>query len=89
MAFWDVVRREHVLRAITEYDRLGQDAFLEQNGFGQARAYVLWYSGKPYDSKAILGVAYRYATGVALGAHDFNGGKHGAAAVLRAHGLSG
>jgi len=77
------VRPEHVLRAVAEYDQLGQDEFLEQNGFGRARAYVLWYGGKPYDSKAILGVAFRFATGNALGAHDFNGGKHGAAAVLR------
>jgi hypothetical protein len=83
VAFWDVVRREHVLRAIAEYDRLGQDEFLEQNGFGRARAYLLWYGGRSYDSKAILGVAYRYATGIALGAQDFNGGKSGAAAVLR------
>jgi hypothetical protein len=83
VAFWGVVRREHVLRAIGEYDRLGQDEFLERNGFGRARVYLLWYDGRPYDSKAILGVAYRYATGIALGAHDFNGGKYGAAAVLR------
>jgi len=83
MAFWDVVRREHVLCAIAEYDRLGQEEFLQQHGFGRARAYLLWYDGRSYDSKAILGVAYRYATGIAIGAHDFNGGKFGAAAALR------
>ncbi len=38
-ALKDVVRREHVLRAIAEYDRVGQHEFLEQNGFGRARAY--------------------------------------------------
>jgi hypothetical protein len=87
VAFWDVVKGEHVLRAIAEYDRLGQDAFLDQNGFGRARKYALWHNGRPYDSKAILGVAYRYATGVPLGAHDFNGGMYGAAAVLRSIGF--
>jgi hypothetical protein len=40
-----------------------------------------------YDSKAILGVAYEYATGRRLGAHDFNGGMYGAAAVLRTLGF--
>jgi hypothetical protein len=35
-----------------------------------------------YDSKAILGAAYGYATGAPLGPHDFSGGVHGAARVL-------
>lgn len=68
MAFWDAVGREHVLRAIDEYDRLGQDEFLKRHGFGRAHTYLLWYGGRSYDSKAILGVAYLYATGIALGA---------------------
>jgi hypothetical protein len=50
---------------------------LRRYGFGRARAYLLLYGGRPYDSKAILGVAYLYAIGIALGAHDFNGGKFG------------
>lgn len=70
------------LRAIDDYDRVGQDQFLEQNGFGRPCQSAL-ARGRPYDSKAILGEAYRHATGMALKARDFSGGKHGAAAVPR------
>ncbi len=31
--------------------------------FGGEKAYVLSYGGRGYDSKAILGVAYRFARG--------------------------
>lgn len=78
MAFWDVVAEHHVRQAVAEYDRLGQDEFLAHYGFGQATAYLLIVDGKAYDSKAILGVAYRLATGKPMGPHDFSGGVHGA-----------
>ena len=83
MAFWDVVAEHHVRQAVAEYDRLGQDEFLAHYGFGRATAYLLIVDGKAYDSKAILGVAYRLATGKPMGPHDFSGGVHGAAGVLR------
>ena len=81
--FWSRVARPDVVRAIEEYDRLGQDEFLAEHGFGRATAYLLFYRGRSYDSKAILGVAYKVATGVPIGAHDFSGGVYGAARVLR------
>ena len=87
MAFWDPVTRADVVRAIEEYDRLGPERFFAEYGFGPARAYVLRYGGRGYDSKAILGVAYRFATGQRLGPGDFEGGKHGAVAVLRGLGF--
>ena len=83
MAFWDVVAEHHVRQAVAEYDRLGQVEFLAHYGFGRATAYLLIVDGKAYDSKAILGVAYRLATGKPMGPHDFSGGVHGAAGVLR------
>jgi predicted HAD superfamily Cof-like phosphohydrolase len=83
MAFWDIVAEHHVRQAVAEYDRLGQDEFLAQYGFGRATAYLLIVDGKAYDSKAILGVAYRLATGKPMGPHDFSGGVQGAAGVLR------
>jgi predicted HAD superfamily Cof-like phosphohydrolase len=83
MAFWDVVAEHHVRQAVAEYDRLGQDEFLAHYGFGRATAYLLIVDGKTYDSKAILGVAYRLATGEPMGPHDFSGGVQGAAGVLR------
>ena len=81
--FWSHVARADVVRAIEEYDRLGQDEFLAEHGFGRATAYLLIYHERSYDSKAILGVAYKFATGVRIGAHDFSGGVYGAARVLR------
>ena len=87
MAFWDPVERHHVLQAVAEYDGLGQDEFLARHGFGRARAYLLIIDGKTYDSKAVLGVAFGYATGRPLSSKDFSGGVHGAAGVLRALGF--
>jgi hypothetical protein len=81
--FWSRVARADVVRAIEEYDRLGQERFLSEHGFGRATAYLLIYRERSYDSKAILGVAYKFATGVRIGAHEFNGGVYGAAGVLR------
>ena len=87
MAFWDAVQPHHVRQAAAEYDELGQDEFLVRYGFGRARTYLLIIDGKAYDSKAILGVAYRHATGQPLGSEDFSGGAAGAARVLRSLGF--
>jgi hypothetical protein len=83
MVAWDQVKHQHVIAAIGEYDRLGQEEFLEKYHFGRARQYVLQYSGRGYDSKAILGVAYGHATGRPLSAQEFSGGRFGAAKILR------
>jgi hypothetical protein len=82
-ASWARVARADVIRAMEEYDRLGQDRFLTEHGFGRATAYLLIYQQRSYDSKAILGVAHKFATGQPIGPHDFNGGTYGAAKVLR------
>jgi hypothetical protein len=87
VAKWDPVQPHHVRQAAAEYDQLGQDEFLARHGFGRAQAYLLILDDKNYDSKAILGVAYGYATGRPLGPHDFSGGVHGAAGVLSALGF--
>lgn len=68
--------RASVLRACEEYDRLGQHAFLETYGFGEATHYLLRVGDRLYYSKAIVGVAYSYEhpnEGV-LGCHEFSGG---------------
>jgi hypothetical protein len=74
---WDPVQPRHVRQAAAEYDRLGHDEFLARHGFGPATAYLLIIDEKRYDSKAILGAAYHYATGRPLGPHDFSGGVRG------------
>ena len=78
-----VITRGHVLAATAECDRLGTEQFLSQYGFGRAREYLLVLNDRDYDSKAIVGVAHRYAVGRALDAEEFSGGRSGAAKVLR------
>ncbi len=87
MVMFDAVTRDHVQQAIDECDELGADAFSRRYGFAKARHYVLWQDGRAYDSKAILGVAQRYATGTAARSSEFSDGKQGAALVLRELGL--
>jgi 5-methylcytosine-specific restriction enzyme A len=67
--------RHEILQAVAEYDRLGQDRFLEKYGFGMARSYRLVVDGKTYDSKAIVGAAHGFLPGEEpLAAADISGG---------------
>jgi hypothetical protein len=76
------VTRDDVVRAISEYDRLGPERFFSEHGFGPSRSYELVWDGRRYPHKAVLGTAYELATGERLGSADFEGGKSGAVAVL-------
>jgi hypothetical protein len=87
VATFSAVTRRHILQAIAEYDDRGAESFLGVYGFGRSMGYTLIYDGKTYDSKAILGVAHRYATGRLATSEEFSGGKVGAAAILRKHGF--
>lgn len=49
--------------AISEFNRLGREAFLRTYGFGTAKDYMLLVDGKEYDSKAIVAVAHKYLPG--------------------------
>jgi hypothetical protein len=71
-----------VLLAITEYDELGAESFLDTYGFQPDGTYLLVHEGRTYDSKAILGVAYGYATGTAATRDELSGGLEGAVKVL-------
>jgi 5-methylcytosine-specific restriction enzyme A len=74
VALRELSRRE-VLQAVAEYDRLGQNRFLEKYGFGEARSYRLVVDGKTYDSKAIVGAAHGFLPGQEpLAPADFSGG---------------
>lgn len=59
MALSDVTA-DGVERALSEFDRLGRDAFLAEHVFGKARSYFLIRGERRYDSKAIVGVAHGY-----------------------------
>ncbi|MFI1936474.1 HNH endonuclease [Streptomyces purpureus] len=81
------ITQASVLKAIAEYDELGQVGFLAKYGFGEARSYVVVHDGREYDSKAIAGVAHHWDQGRALRPDEFSGGKEHAAAWLKLAGF--
>ena len=74
MGLKDVTDRSAVLDAIDEFDDLGREIFLEKYGFRPSRSYVLEYTGRRYDSKAIVGAAHGYQHGRPLASDEFSGG---------------
>ena len=88
MVAWEPVGHEDVVRALTEYDRLGPDGFFSAHGFGPTTTYDLVWDGRRYPPKAILGTAYELATGQRLAPDDFEGGRSGAVKVLGALGFT-
>jgi 5-methylcytosine-specific restriction enzyme A len=83
------ITRGAVLRAVGEYDELGQDGFLARYGFDRARQYLLAHDGKRYDSKAIVGAAHGFLPGErALTAGEFSGGDATVGRLLRRLGFT-
>jgi hypothetical protein len=80
---WDRVTQAEVLRAIHEYDQLGPERFFSEHGFAPTTTYDLVWEERRYPPKAILGTAYKFATGQRLASGDFEGGKTGAVKVLK------
>ena len=76
------------MRAIGEFDRLGQDRFFAAHGFAPTTTYALVWEVRRYPPKAILGAADELATGERLASADFEGGKTGAVRVLEALGFA-
>jgi hypothetical protein len=79
---WDQVAHADVVRAIEEYDSLGAAQFFSKHGFAPTTTYELVWEQRTYPPKAILGTAYKLATGSRLASGDFEGGKSGAVKVL-------
>jgi hypothetical protein len=79
---WDAVKRDDVVRAIKEYDRLGPEQFFHTHGYAPTTTYDLVWEQRTYPPKAILGTAYEFASGHRLASGDFEGGKSGAVRVL-------
>jgi hypothetical protein len=75
------IRREDVMAAIAEFDRVGQSDFLKNYGHSEAKRFRLVHNGRFYDSKAIVGVAHGYATGEFWSKEKFSGGTGPGAAV--------
>lgn len=82
MVRWDKVTRDHVVRAMREYDTLGDRRFFAKHGFALTTTYDLLWEKRKYPPKAILGTAYEFATGHKLDSSDFEGGKSGAVRIL-------
>ena len=88
MVSWDKVTRDHVVRAMHEYDKLGDQQFFGKHGFAPTTTYDLVWEKRSYPPKAILGTAYEFATGRKLNSSDFEGGKSGAVKVLEELGFT-
>lgn len=73
--------------SLAEFHQLGREAFLKRYGFKPARDYFVVdpLTGDHCDSKAIVGAAFRYLSGVAtpLTAAEFSGGAVTVAARLQ------
>jgi hypothetical protein len=82
MVDWSRITRDHVVRAIHEYDKFGAEKFFAEHGFAPTTTYDLVVNKHKYPPKAILGTAYEFATGKKLASEDFEGGKTGAVKVL-------
>ncbi|MFE6970187.1 hypothetical protein [Isoptericola sp. NPDC057653] len=87
MATFSSVTRQHILRAIEEYDDRGRDAFVGVYGFTPTPSHTFVHDERTYDSKAVLGVAHKYATGVPARAEDLVDAKCDDATILRKHGF--
>jgi 5-methylcytosine-specific restriction enzyme A len=70
------ITRESVLKAIDEFDKLGEDLFLSRYGFHRAKRLYIQLNRNLYSSKAIYGVACKFLAPEfrALRASEFNGG---------------
>ncbi|MES3028910.1 MAG: HNH endonuclease [Pseudomonadota bacterium] len=75
---------------MAEFDVLERSVFLERYGFEEARDYLLVADGREYDSKAIVGVAYKFVPGFGrpLDASELDGGKGDAVRKLISLGFS-
>ncbi|MGC7100378.1 YDG/SRA domain-containing protein [Amycolatopsis lurida] len=86
MSLADISRKD-VLAAMSEYNDRGRDEFLSRYGFRASLRYVVVESGSEYDSKALLGVAHKYATGTPLKAAEFSGGAATVVAKIKSLGF--
>ncbi len=86
----DVTDPAAVIAAMWEFDELGREAFLKRYDFGPSRRYRIVHEGRYYDSKPVLGVAYRHAFPgqEALRHTEFSGGVGETLRILRGLGFA-
>ena len=88
MATFSSVRQQHILQALAEYDARGGEEFLDVYGFTPSDDCPLVHLGRSYDSRAVLGVAHRFATGRIATPEEVESGFDGAVAILRRRGFT-
>jgi hypothetical protein len=88
VATFSSVTQQHILQALAEYDARGGQEFLEVYGFAASEDYPLVHEGRSYDSRAVLGVAHRFATGRIATPEEVESGFDGAVTILRRRGFT-
>ena len=88
MATFSSVTQQHILQALAEYDTRGGEEFLDVYGFAPSDDYPLVHEGRSYDSRAVLGVAHRFATGRIATPEEVESGFDGAVSILRRRGFT-
>ena len=78
MPDFELIRREHVLKAISEYDELGAAAFRDTYGLAATHEYAFLHDGRRLDARAMVGVAHYYAAGEILDSDSMADAKEGA-----------
>ena len=58
MVAWGRVTRDHVLRAIKEYDRLGPERFFAENGFAPTTTYDLAWEERLYRKRDVTAASH-------------------------------
>jgi len=88
MAFTDLVERDHIQSAISEFKKMGRTSFLDVYGYGKAIQYFIEDEGDLFDAKAIFGVAFKFSEhGKPLEWDNFSGGEGWTNGRLRALGF--
>ncbi|GCD99711.1 HNH endonuclease signature motif containing protein [Embleya hyalina] len=90
MVLKDLTERGAVLRAIDEFDEVGQAAFLKHYEYGRSTRYFVEYRGAVYDVKALVGAAYgyQYPDRGPLTRKQFSGGQAAANAAVERLGFT-
>jgi hypothetical protein len=82
------VTQQHILQALAEYDARGGEQFLDVYGFAPSDDHPIVHNGRSYDSRAVLGVAHRFATGRLATPEEVESGFDGALTILRRRGFT-
>jgi hypothetical protein len=78
-----LINAKAMKEAIEEYDQSGREKFLKKYGFSRSSKFYFRYNERLYDVKALIGAAYRHATGEKLANNMFAGGAQSKAVFRR------